>query len=96
MLMFVLDPDLFGGSTAFAAEVEAMADYLRGTAPAEGHDRVRLPGDPEAESRRSGARRASRSTTTVGADILAAAGRAGLSDDEIAALTAAGPAGGPP
>lgn len=96
MLMFLLDPDLFGGSTAFAAEVEAMADYLRGTAPAEGHDRVRLPGDPEAESTEERRAQGIPIDDNSWADILAAAGRAGLSDDEIAALTAAGRAGGRP
>jgi hydroxycarboxylate dehydrogenase B len=50
MLSVVIDPDAFGGREAFEAEAEAMLDYIRGTAPAEGFDRVRLPGDPERES----------------------------------------------
>ena len=33
-----------------AAEAEAMLDYIRRTAPAEGYDHVRLTGDPERES----------------------------------------------
>lgn len=88
MLMFVLDPDLFGGSAAFAAEVEAMADYLRRTPAAEGHDRVRLPGDPEAESTEQRLAHGIPIDDNSWADILAAAGRAGLSGDEIDALTA--------
>jgi uncharacterized oxidoreductase len=51
MLSIVIDPDAFGGREAFEAEAEAMLDYIRSTAPAEGVDRVRLPGDPERESR---------------------------------------------
>lgn len=90
MLMFVLDPDLFGGSTAFAGEVEAMADYLRNTPPAEGHDRVRLPGDPEAESTEHRLAHGIPIDDNSWADIVAAAGRAGLSDDEIDALTVTG------
>jgi uncharacterized oxidoreductase len=50
MLSVVIDPDAFGGREAFEAEAEAMLDYIRSTAPAEGFDRVRLPGDPERES----------------------------------------------
>jgi uncharacterized oxidoreductase len=50
MLSVVIDPDAFGGRERFEAEAEAMLDYIRSTAPAEGFDRVRLPGDPERES----------------------------------------------
>ena len=50
MLAIVIDPDAFGDRAAFEAEAEAMLDYIRSTAPAEGVDRVRLPGDPERES----------------------------------------------
>jgi len=50
MLSVVIDPDAFGGREGFEAEAEAMLDYIRSTAPAEGVDRVRLPGDPERES----------------------------------------------
>ena len=50
MLAIVIDPDAFGGREGFEAEAEAMLDYIRSTAPAEGVDRVRLPGDPERES----------------------------------------------
>ena len=50
MLMFFLDPDLFGGVEHFRREVEGMSDWLRSTTPAAGMDKVRLPGDPERES----------------------------------------------
>lgn len=93
MLMFVLDPNLFGGSAAFAREVEAMADYLAETPAADGHDRVRLPGDPEAESTERRLEQGVPIDDNSWADIVAAAGRAGLSGDEIDALTAAGRAG---
>jgi uncharacterized oxidoreductase len=51
MLMFVLDPDAFGNRPGFMREARAMLDYLYSTAPARGFDRVRVPGDPERESR---------------------------------------------
>ena len=50
MLSIIIDPDALGGRESFEAEAEAMLDYIRTTAPAEGFDRVRLPGDPERES----------------------------------------------
>jgi uncharacterized oxidoreductase len=50
MLSVVIDPDAFGGREIYEAEAEAMLDYVRSTAPAEGIDKVRLPGDPERES----------------------------------------------
>jgi len=50
MLSVVIDPDAFGDRAAFEAEAEAMLAYILSTRPAEGVDRVRLPGDPERES----------------------------------------------
>jgi uncharacterized oxidoreductase len=50
MLSVILDPDAFGGRETYEAEAEAMLDYIRTTPPAQGVDRVRLPGDPERES----------------------------------------------
>ncbi|HEY1426144.1 MAG TPA: Ldh family oxidoreductase, partial [Caulobacteraceae bacterium] len=50
MLAIVIDPDAFGDRAGFEAEAEAMLDYIRSAAPAEGVDYVRLPGDPERES----------------------------------------------
>jgi hydroxycarboxylate dehydrogenase B len=50
MLAIVIDPDAFGDRAGFEAEAEAMLDYIRSTAPAEGVDYVRLPGDPEREN----------------------------------------------
>ncbi|HTX50553.1 MAG TPA: malate/lactate/ureidoglycolate dehydrogenase [Caulobacteraceae bacterium] len=50
MLAIVIDPAAFGDRVAFEAEAEAMLAYIKSTAPAEGVDRVRLPGDPERES----------------------------------------------
>ncbi len=51
MLMLVIDPAAFGGVERFHHEVRAMAEYLTSTTPARGFDRVRLPGEPEQESR---------------------------------------------
>jgi hydroxycarboxylate dehydrogenase B len=50
MLAVVIDPEAFGERDAFEAEADAMLDYISATEPAEGFDRVRLPGEPERES----------------------------------------------
>ena len=51
MLMFVLDPAAFGGTERFHHEVREMVAYLHSATPAKGFDRVRVPGEPELESR---------------------------------------------
>ncbi len=50
MFMCVVDPAAFGGLEKFQQEARAMVDYLHSTTPAKGHDKVRVPGDPERES----------------------------------------------
>ncbi|XOV86478.1 MAG: malate/lactate/ureidoglycolate dehydrogenase [Pseudomonadota bacterium] len=50
MLMFVIDPDLFGGAKAFYREVAGMVDWLHSSAPARGFDRVQVAGEPERET----------------------------------------------
>lgn len=87
MLMFIIDPNLFGGLEKFQAEVTGMQAWLRSTKPAAGFDKVRLPGDPERESM------AERSESGIPIDehsweaVCRAAVQAGLSQAEIASLT---------
>lgn len=50
MLMLILNPDAFGGPERFQHEIDAMVDYLHDTQPAQGADRVRIPGEPEQET----------------------------------------------
>ena len=84
MLMFVLDPDVFGGHDAFQQEILAMVDYVRSATPGADVDRVRIPGEPELESK------AVREADGIPIDdntwngILAAAKSAGMSNEEIA------------
>lgn len=49
MFMLIVDPDAFGGLSAFQHEVDEMVKYLHSTTPAKGFDRVRVPGEPEQE-----------------------------------------------
>lgn len=85
MLMFVLDPAAFGGLERFQSEVEAMVDYLHDTTPARGFDRVRIPGEPEQESRAERSARGIPIDDNTWSGILKAAEVAGLGASEIAA-----------
>ncbi|MEM7220223.1 MAG: malate/lactate/ureidoglycolate dehydrogenase [Pseudomonadota bacterium] len=88
MLTFVLDPQATGNAAGFQAEVGAMIDYLYSCEPATGHDRVRVPGDPERESRE--ARLAQGIPLDAGswASIAKAATAAGMPTAAIDALAA--------
>jgi hydroxycarboxylate dehydrogenase B len=88
MLMFVLDPAAFGGLERFRSEVEAMTDYLHSTTPARGFDRVRVPGEPEIESLQARAADGVPVDDNTWAGILKAAAAAGLSEADVARLTA--------
>lgn len=87
MLMFVVDPDVFGGVDGFRREVEGMSHWMHSSRPAQGFDKVRLPGEPERESM------AQRLAEGIPIDeqswkaICDAALRAGLSETDMGALT---------
>ncbi|MDZ7683680.1 MAG: Ldh family oxidoreductase [Gammaproteobacteria bacterium] len=66
MLMFIVDPDLFGGAAAFRREVMNMGEWLHSSAPAKGFDRVRLRASRSGRRWRSDWRTASRSTISHG------------------------------
>ena len=87
MLMFVLDPAVFGGVEAFQGEVREMVAYLKSAAPSPDFDRVRVPGEPElesAESRRAGGVPIDDNSWR---ELLKAAASAGLSDERVGELT---------
>ena len=50
MLMFILNPQAFGGTDAFQREVSAMVNYVQSTKPVREIDKVRIPGEPEREA----------------------------------------------
>lgn len=87
MFMCVLDPAAFGGVEKFRYEVNAMVDYLHSTTPAKEFDKVRVPGEPEREAM------AQRLADGIPVDesswrgVLQAASAAGLSDEDISAMT---------
>lgn len=83
MLMFIVNPAVFGGLQAFQREVNGMMDWLRSSAPAIGFDRVRVAGEPEREAM------VERMQNGIPIDeqsldaIVKAAGEAGMSPAEI-------------
>lgn len=88
MLMFVLDPQAFGGVDRFHHEVREMVDYLHSTTPARGFDRVRVPGEPERETREARLAGGIPVDDNTWAGIVKAAGTAGMGADDIAAYQA--------
>ncbi len=88
MFMMVLDPAAFGGLEAFQHEADEMIKYIQSSEPAKGVDRVRVPGEPERESK------ATRLDTdipiAVGSwqELIAAAETAGMTSARIAEMTA--------
>ncbi len=89
MLTFVVDPAAFGHRDGFQQEVLAMVDYIHSTTPAQGVDKVRVPGDPERESVAARERDGIEIDERSWAGIVESARQAGLDDAEIRRLTAA-------
>lgn len=83
MLQFVFDPAAFGGLDNFSSEVEAMVEYLQSTSPATGHDKVRVPGEPEQESMAQRLEHGIPIDETSWQGICDAATHAGLSASQI-------------
>lgn len=51
MLSIVIDPASFGTQESFARDAKSFLAWLRASRPAPGHDRVRVAGEPERETR---------------------------------------------
>ncbi|HEV2431131.1 MAG TPA: Ldh family oxidoreductase, partial [Burkholderiales bacterium] len=51
MLSIVIDPARLGTQKAFAKDAKGFLAWLRASRPAPGHDRVRIAGEPERETR---------------------------------------------
>ena len=50
MLTIIIDPDQFESGVSFASEFDSLIDYVKSGQPAEGHDKIRVAGEPEQES----------------------------------------------
>jgi len=86
MLMFVLNPEATGNAAGFQNEVSAMVDYLHSAQPAAGTDRVRVPGEPERESRKQRLDEGIPLDASSWQSITTAARTAGLTEAQIDAV----------
>jgi len=84
MLMFIIDPDVFGGKASFRREVMGMRDWLHSSEPAVGFDRVRTPGEPERETMTERLQNGIPIDEQSWNSICTAAGKAGMSESEVA------------
>lgn len=84
VLGIVIDTGRMGERAAIARELEAVKDWIRASNPAPGFDKIRMPGEPELESRaRRGAEGVPLDPKSL-EDILAAARNAGVTDAVLA------------
>ena len=86
MLTILIDPDRMGTAANLAGEAAALIDFVIASPPANGSDGIRVPGEPERESRRA------RETSGIPIDVatweavLAAAEELGVQRAEVGAL----------
>ncbi len=88
MFMMVLDPAAFGGLDAFQHEVDEMIKYIQSSEPAKGVDRVRVPGEPERESKVSRLDAGIPIADGSWQELITAAEAAGMASARIAQMTA--------
>ena len=87
MLMFIIDPDVFGGQDSFRREVMGMRDWLHSSDPAVGFDRVRTPGEPERETMAERLEKGIPVDEQSWDTICTAAIKAGMSESEVKVYT---------
>jgi uncharacterized oxidoreductase len=90
MLTIVIDPSRTGSGDAFAQETRSFLDWLRASPAAAGFDRVRIPGDPERESRERRLAQGIPVDATTWRDIGDAAEQLGLSRADVDRLARGG------
>jgi uncharacterized oxidoreductase len=83
MLTIVIDPERLGTSNHFQSEIDAFTGWLTSGPVAEGFDKVRLAGEPEREWKAKRLKDGIPVDQTTWADILASAGKVGLSAAEV-------------
>jgi uncharacterized oxidoreductase len=87
MLMFIIDPNVFGGQDSFRREVMGMRDWLHSSDPAVGFDRVRTPGEPERETMAERLEKGIQVDEQSWDTICTAAIKAGMSESEVKVYT---------
>jgi uncharacterized oxidoreductase len=79
MLAIVIDPQRLGTRAAFETEALAFVDWLRQSPPAPGSEGVLIAGEPERQARAERERAGIAVDDTTWTEILASAGKVGLS-----------------
>ena len=88
MLSVLIDPARLGTQDAFAKHSRSFLDWLRASRPAPGHDRVRIAGEPERESRERRLREGIPVDDETWNEIRAAAQKLKLDPARVEALAA--------
>ena len=90
MLSIVLDPARFGTQESFARDAKSFLGWLRASRPAPGHDRVRIAGEPERESRAQREREGIPVDEETWNEIRVAAGKLKLDPKRVETLAQGG------
>jgi hydroxycarboxylate dehydrogenase B len=86
MLSIVIDPQRLGTAETLAREARAYVDWVRGSPPAPGFDRVRIAGEPERETRAKRSRDGIPVDRETWNEIRAAGAKLKLAPERIDAL----------
>ena len=86
MISIVIDAARLGTQRAFNKDAKSFLAWLRGSRPAPGHDRVRIAGEPERETRAKRERDGVPVDDETWREISAAAGKLGIAPERIEAL----------
>jgi uncharacterized oxidoreductase len=90
MFTALLDPARLGTGESFEREARAYLDWLRRCPPAPGHDKVRIAGEPERETKAKRAKEGIPVDDATWEEIIAAAAKLKLERDVIEKLAADG------
>jgi hydroxycarboxylate dehydrogenase B len=86
MLTILIDPERMATAGNLAAEATALVDFVTASPPADGVDRIRIPGEPERESRRARMASGIPIDPATWAEVLDAAEQLGLPRAEVVTL----------
>lgn len=86
MLTILIDPAKLGGAGTYAAETERLIEWVYSTPAADGFDRVRIPGEPERETRAKRRAEGTPIDATSWGEIVATAVSLGISRSDVSAM----------
>ncbi|HEY1289907.1 MAG TPA: malate/lactate/ureidoglycolate dehydrogenase [Burkholderiales bacterium] len=90
MISIVIDPARLGTERAFKKDAKSFLAWLRASRPAPGHDRVRIAGEPERETRAKRERDGIPVDDETWREIRAAAGKLEVAPERVEALARGG------